>query len=89
MYVFQGAGQLSIEEFYVPFEGKLDPGNQWDVLAGVIPWEPLENQYPPLIMLSQVPLPSRSRWPLVRCTSSNAGPIREVVRSGCCSENIY
>ena len=41
MYVFQSTGQLSIEEFYVPFGGKLDPGNRWVVLAGVIPWEPL------------------------------------------------
>jgi len=41
MYVFQSAGQLSIEEFYVPFGGKLDLGNRWVVLAGVIPWEPL------------------------------------------------
>ena len=48
MYVFQSAGQLSIEEFYVPFGGKLDPGNRWVVLANVIPWEPLENQYAPL-----------------------------------------
>ena len=48
MYIFQSAGQLSIEEFHVPFGGKLDPGNRWDVLAGVIPWEPLENQYAPL-----------------------------------------
>ena len=48
MYVFQSAVQLSIEEFYVPFGGKLDPGNRWVVLAGVIPWEPLENQYAPL-----------------------------------------
>jgi hypothetical protein len=71
MYVFQSAGQLSIEQFYVPFGGKLDPGNRWVVLAGVIPWEPLENQYAPLLMLRQVPLPSRSGWLLVRCTSSN------------------
>jgi transposase, IS5 family len=47
MYVFQSAGQLSIEEFHVPFEGKLDPGNRWVVLADVIPWEPLENSYAP------------------------------------------
>ena len=45
MYVFQSAGQLSIEEFYVPFGGQHDPGNRWVVLAGVIPWEPFENQY--------------------------------------------
>ena len=43
MYVFQSAGQLSIKEFYVPFEGKLDPGNRWVVLACMIPWELLEN----------------------------------------------
>jgi hypothetical protein len=48
MYVFQSAGQLSIEEFYIPFGGKLYPGNRWVVLAGVIPWVPLENQYAPL-----------------------------------------
>jgi hypothetical protein len=48
IYDFQSAGQLSIEEFYVPFGGKLDPGNRWVVLANVFPWEPLENQYAPL-----------------------------------------
>ena len=37
MYVFQSAGQLSIEEFYVPFGGKFDLVNSWVVLAGVIP----------------------------------------------------
>jgi len=45
MYVFQSAGQLSIEEFHAPFGGKLDPGNRWVVLPDVIPWEPLENSY--------------------------------------------
>jgi hypothetical protein len=40
MHGFHSAGQLSIEEFYVPFGGKLDPGNRWVMLAGVIPWEP-------------------------------------------------
>ena len=49
MYVFQSAGQLSIEELYVPFGGKPYPGNHWVVLAGVIPWELLENQYAPLL----------------------------------------
>jgi hypothetical protein len=71
MYIFQSAGQLSIEEFHVPFGGKLDPGNRWDVLAGVIPWEPRKTNMLPCLMQRQVPLPSRSGWPLVRCTSSN------------------
>ena len=48
MYVFQHNGQLSIEEFYNPFGGKLDPNNRWVVMAGIIPWEPLECRYAPL-----------------------------------------
>ena len=47
MYVFQHAGQISIEEFYTPFGGKLDPNNRWVLLRNLIPWMPLENQYAP------------------------------------------
>jgi transposase, IS5 family len=47
MYVFQSAGQLSIEQFHIPFGGKLDPGNRWVVLSDVIPWQSLENSYAP------------------------------------------
>jgi hypothetical protein len=47
MYVFQHAGQLSIEEFYTPFGGKLDPNNRWVLLRNLIPWMPLESQYAP------------------------------------------
>jgi hypothetical protein len=42
MYVFQHTGQLSIEEFYSPFGGKLDPNNRWVLLQKLIPWIPLE-----------------------------------------------
>lgn len=48
MYIFQHNGQLSIEEFHNPFGGKLDPENRWVVMAGIIPWEPLESRYAPL-----------------------------------------
>jgi len=44
---FQHAGQLSIEEFYAPFGGKLDPNNRWVLLRNLIPWMPLESQYAP------------------------------------------
>ncbi len=47
MYVFQHAGQLSIEEFYTPFGGKLDANNRWVLLRNLIPWMPLEGQYAP------------------------------------------
>ena len=47
MYVFQHTGQLSIEEFYSPFGGKLDPNNRWVQLQKLIPWIPLEGNYAP------------------------------------------
>jgi IS5 family transposase len=48
MYVFQHNGQLSIEEFFLPFGGKLDPGNRWILLSTLIPWLLLEGHYAPL-----------------------------------------
>jgi hypothetical protein len=47
MYVFRHAGQLSIEVFYTPFGGKLDPNNRWVLLRNLIPWMPLERHYAP------------------------------------------
>ena len=47
MYLFRHNGQLSIEEFYHPFGGQLDPDNRWVVMSGIIPWEKLEGQYAP------------------------------------------
>jgi hypothetical protein len=47
MYNFQHNAQLSIEEFHLPFGGKLDPNNRWVVLSTVIPWESLEAKYAP------------------------------------------
>ncbi len=47
MYVFQHTGQLSIEEFFSPFGGKLDPNNRWVLLHKLIPWIPLESHYAP------------------------------------------
>ena len=37
--------QLSFEDFYLPFGGKLNPDNRWLRLAGVIPWEEFEDEY--------------------------------------------
>ena len=45
MYVFQHAGQLSIEEFHSPFGGKLNPNSRWVLLRNLIPWMPLESHY--------------------------------------------
>jgi IS5 family transposase len=38
-------GQLSLEEFRVPFTGTLDPDNRWVLFATLMPWEELEETY--------------------------------------------
>ena len=37
MYRKQLNGQLSIEEFVLPFGGKLDPENRWVALSNLMP----------------------------------------------------
>jgi hypothetical protein len=47
MYRKHHNGQLSIEEFHVPFGGTLDPENRWVLFASLMPWEELEETYAP------------------------------------------
>ena len=47
MYRKQSNGQLSINEFHLPFGGKLDPDNRWVLLSELIPWQELEETYAP------------------------------------------
>ena len=47
MYWKHHNGQLSIEEFHVPFGGTLDPSNRWVVFSTLMPWEELEETYAP------------------------------------------
>ena len=47
MYRTQHNGQLSIEEFHLPFGGTLDPENRWVLLSALMPWEELEDTYAP------------------------------------------
>jgi hypothetical protein len=47
MYQKHHNGQLSIEEFHVPFGGTLDPNNRWVVFSSLMPWEELEETYAP------------------------------------------
>ena len=37
--------QLSFEDFYLPFGGKLNPANRWIRLEDIIPWEEFEDEY--------------------------------------------
>ncbi len=47
MYQKRHNGQLSIEEFHVPFGGTLDPENRWVLFSSLMPWEELEESYAP------------------------------------------
>lgn len=38
-------GQMRIEDFVLPFEGKLNPENRWVKLSKLIPWEEIEKKY--------------------------------------------
>jgi transposase, IS5 family len=45
MYRRSTPGQLSFENFYLPFGGRLSGENRWVKLAAVIPWEQFEAEY--------------------------------------------
>lgn len=40
------AGQLIMpDEFFLPFDGRLNPDNRWMILAGLVPWSKAEKEY--------------------------------------------
>lgn len=45
MYIASNNDQLSIEDFFMPFGGKLLKTNRWVKLASVLPWNYIENIY--------------------------------------------
>ena len=45
MYRKQHNEPLSIEEFHMPFGGKLDPDNRWVIYSSLMPWGEIEEAY--------------------------------------------
>jgi IS5 family transposase len=45
MYRREPRHQLSFEDFFLPFGGKLSGDNRWIKLADLIPWDELEDDY--------------------------------------------
>lgn len=45
MYRKQGLSPISLDNFKLPFEGKLSEDNRWVVLANLIPWAEFEEEY--------------------------------------------
>ena len=45
MYRRKDRNQLSFEDIFLPFGGKLSGDNRWIKLAELIPWDELEKDY--------------------------------------------
>ena len=45
MYYRKDEDQVSIEEFFMPFGGKLSKSNRWVRLSGIMPWEHIDDIY--------------------------------------------
>ena len=45
MYYKEDPNQLGIEEFFLPFGGKLNKENRWVRMTGIMPWEQIERVY--------------------------------------------
>lgn len=45
MYIASNNDQLRIEDFFMPFGGKLLKTNRWVKLASVLPWNYIESIY--------------------------------------------
>lgn len=45
MYITESRSQLEFENFYLPFNGKLDKLNRWVTLSRLIPWDEIEDKY--------------------------------------------
>lgn len=45
MYIASNKGQITIDEFFMPFGGKLLKSNRWVKLAAMMPWEHIERIY--------------------------------------------
>ncbi len=63
MYRRQHTDQLKIEDFILPFGGKLKADNQWVKLAELMPWDEIDNKYKEGLKkkshLGQIPIDSR------------------------------
>ena len=61
MYRREHRHQLSFEDFFLPFGGKLSGDNRWIKLAELIPWDELEARVPAVGVNPWGPQPRRSR----------------------------
>jgi hypothetical protein len=51
---------MKIEDFVLPFEGKLNSENRWVKLSKLIPWEEIEKNYASFFPLAQEPMQTQT-----------------------------
>jgi hypothetical protein len=64
MYRKHHNGQLSIEEFHVPFGGMLDPENRWVLFATLMHSDEIEEAYAPQFSPTNVATAKLNAWRL-------------------------
>ena len=65
MYRRSNPNQLSFEDFYLPFGGRLRRDNRWVILSKQIPWDEAEAEYIQHFSEDDMGSPAKSsRWPL-------------------------
>lgn len=45
MYIKKSTNDQEFENFYLPFNGKLEKTNRWITLSKLIPWDKIEEKY--------------------------------------------
>jgi hypothetical protein len=71
MYRKPHNGQISIEEFPVPFGGTLDPENRWVFFSTLLPSDEIEEAYVHQLTQRLGLLQSLHAWRLARCSLSS------------------
>jgi hypothetical protein len=82
MYRKNHNGQLSIEEFHVPFGGTLDPENRWILFATLMPSDETEEAY-----AHQLSPTTRSPAKPAREVTPFTGPVP--MRAGGCGKAAF
>jgi IS5 family transposase len=62
MYRREPRHQLSFEDFFLPFGGKLSGNNRWIKLHALIPWDELEDDYASQFCRDSGLQPSHFKW---------------------------
>jgi hypothetical protein len=91
MYRKRDREQMTIEEFKLPFGGKLDANNRWVKMAEIMPWDMIEDMYAKTFKSDNLdgrpPIPSRIAFGAHYIKENENFPQRRTMEH--ISENVY